>query len=80
MVNHDQKRVKAAGRWKVSDEITGDLLERASGNKANGSEGENSGICIGLILLANYTPINIFADKSCKTRPPELGGNQLASF
>ena len=32
MVNHIQKRVKAIGRGKVSDEITGDLLEQASGD------------------------------------------------
>ena len=80
MVDHDQKRVEATERWEVSDEITGDLLEQASGNRANRSKGGNGGVCVGLILLANHTPINIFVDKSCKARPPEFGGNQLASF
>ena len=45
MVDHDQKRVEATERWEVSDEITGDLLEQASGNRANRSKGGNGGVC-----------------------------------
>ena len=32
MVGHDQKRVKAIRKKKVSDKIVGDLLEQVSGN------------------------------------------------
>ena len=46
----------------------------------NGSEGGNSGVCVGLVLLANDTTLNIFLHKGCKTGPPELGGNQLTGF
>ena len=45
-----------------------------------GVRGGNGGVCVGLILVANSTPVNVIADKSCKTRPPELGGSQLVSF
>ena len=80
MVNHDQKRVEAIRKWKICDEVIGDLLEQASGNRANRSKGENSRLYVGFILLANGILVNILTDKSCKTRPPEFGGNQLASL
>ena len=39
MVNHDQKRVEAIRRGKIHDEVTGNLLEWASGNRADRSKG-----------------------------------------
>ena len=75
MVNHNQKCVKAGGGGKVGDEITENLLERAGGSGVNRSEGGNSGVGVGFVLLANHTLFNIFLHKRYKTRPPELGGN-----
>ena len=46
----------------------------------NRSEGRNSGVCVGFVLLANCPPFNIFLHKGHKTRPPELGGNQMMGF
>ena len=40
MVDHDQKRVKARGGWKVSDEITRDLLK---GSRDKGPDGVRGG-------------------------------------
>ena len=46
MVDHNQKRAEAARRWEVSDELTGDLLEQVSGNRADRSKGgEWWGMC-----------------------------------
>ena len=80
MVNHDQKGVKASREGKVGDEIAGDLLERVGGSQVDRGEGWNDGMHVGFVLLANHAPFNIFAYKGCKTRPPELGGNQLTDF
>ena len=41
----------------------------------NGSERRNSGMCIGFVLLANSTTVNIFMNKGGKAGPPEFGGN-----
>ena len=46
----------------------------------NGSEGENGGVYVGFVLLANHATFDIFLHKGCKTRPPEFGGNQLTGF
>ena len=77
MVNHDQKRVKAIEEGKVSDEITGDLLEQAGSNWANESEGGNGEMCVGFIFLTNGATFNIFMHEGSKAGPPKLGGNQL---
>ena len=39
-----------------------------------------SGMCIRLVLLACGTASNTFGHKLCKTGPPELRGDMLASF
>ena len=80
MVNHDQKRVKAIGRGKISDEIAGDLLEWVSGDGVNRSEGGNSRVHVGFVLLENSATINIFMNKGSEARPPEFRGNQLIGF
>ena len=78
MVDHDQKRVKASGEGKVRDEIAGKLLEGAGGSRVNGSEGWSSRVCIGFVLLADRTSLDIFSYKGYKIRLPEFGSNQLA--
>ena len=37
-------------------------------------------MCVGFVLLANCTSLDIFAYKRCKARPPELRGDKLAGF
>ena len=80
MVDHDQKRVEAVGEGKVGDKITGDLLERAGGSRANGGEGRNSGMCVEFILLTNGASLNIFAHEGSEAKLPEFGGHQLVGF
>ena len=80
VVNHNQKRVKASRGWEICDEVTEYLLEWTSGNGVDRSEGGNSGMCIGFIVLANGTSFNILSNKGCKTWPPEFEGNKLASL
>ena len=46
----------------------------------DGSEGENSEMYIGFVLLTSGATLYIFADEGSKTRPPEFKGNQLTSF
>jgi len=46
MVYHDQKRIKACGGGEISDQITGDLLERAGGRGFNWSERWDGGVCV----------------------------------
>ena len=46
MVNHNQKRVKARGDWKVSDEIARDLLKGSRGKGPDGGERWDSGVGI----------------------------------
>ena len=36
MVDHDQERIKAGGKGKISDEIIGNLLEGVRGHQLNG--------------------------------------------
>ena len=80
MVNHDQQRVKAGGKGKVSDEVTGDLLEGARSMGFDQGEWGNGGVCVGLVLLAQGAAFDIFSHELCETRPPEFRGNKLASF
>ena len=80
MIDHDQERVKAGGEGKVGDKITGDLLEQVGGSQVDRGEGQNGGMHVELVLLANCTPFDILAYKRCQTRPPEFGGDQLMGF
>ena len=52
MVDHDQKGIEAGGGGEVGDKVTGDLLEGTGCGGAYGSEWQNSGMCIRLVLLA----------------------------
>ena len=80
MVNHDQERIKAHGDWEIHDEITEDLLEGAGSREFDWGEQWDSGMSIGLVLLACSTAFDIAADKGGQARPPELGSNKLAGF
>ena len=80
MVDHDQKGIETLGKGEICDKITRDLLEWLSGSGANWGEGWNGGMCVGFVLLANCTSLNILAYERCKARPPELGGDKLAGF
>ena len=62
MVYHDQKGIKAGRRGEVGDKVTRDLLERVGGQGVNGGERGNSGISVGLVLLAGCTALDVFAD------------------
>ena len=55
-------------------------MERSSGGGANGGEGWNGGMCVGFVLLANRTSLDILAHERCKAGPPELRGDKLAGL
>ena len=80
MVDHDQKGIKTGGDGEISDEVAGDLLERVGGRGANGGEWGNSGMGVGLILLAGCATFDVFMDIGGKTGPPEFGCNELLGF
>ena len=80
MVNHDQKGIKAGGRWEVSDEVTHDLLEGAGGRGANGVERGNGRMGVGLVLLAGRAAFDVLPDIGSKTRPPKFSHDELMSF
>ena len=80
MVDHDQKRVEPIGRREIGDKVTGELLERPSGGRANGGKGGNGWVRVGLVLLASRTPFNVFTYERREAGPPKLGGNKLAGF
>ena len=80
MVDHDQQRIEARGSRKVSDKVTGDLLEWARGMRFDWGEWGNSGVHVRFVLLACGTSFNIFVHELSKAWPPELGSNKLPSF
>ena len=80
MVDHDQKGIKTIRKGKVSDQITGDLLEGAGARGQNGEEWGSGRMGVDLVLLARCTPPDIAANVRSEARPPKLRGNQLASF
>ena len=80
MVDHDQKGIKATGKGKVSDQITGNLLEGAGARGWNREERGARRMGVDLVLLARGTPADITPDVRGKAWPPKLRGNELASF
>ena len=80
MVYHNQERIKARRSGEISDEMTGDLLERARRKGFNRRQGRYGGMCVGFVLLACSAVLDITADKRSKAWPPELSGDQLAGF
>jgi hypothetical protein len=80
MVDHDQQGVKAGGKGKVGDEITGNLLEGTGGGGFDRGEGRDGRVGVCLALLAKGTTFDIFTNEVGKTRPPVFGSNELAGF
>ena len=73
MVYYDQKRVKATGKRKVSDEIVGDLLEGKGRVGSDGRKRRGGWMSISLILLADGATGDVFFDELRKSRPPIPG-------
>ena len=80
MVDHDQKGIKTIGKGKVSDEITGELLEGAGTGGWNGEKRWSGQMGIGFVLLARGTSVDITVDVRGEAWPPKFRGNELASF
>ena len=80
IVDHNQERVKVRGDQKVSDEIARNLLKGLRGKGLDGSERQDGGVGIQLVLLAGGTFFNILLDKLCKTRPLEFCCDKLMGF
>ena len=80
MVYHDHERIEAGGYGEIRDKIAGDLLEGTRGDGLDRGQGRYGGVCVSLVLLAESTALNIAADIGSEARPPEFGGDQLASF
>ena len=80
MVDHDQERIETGRDREVSDEVAGDLLERAGCRGVNGGEWWDGGMGISLVLLAGCTAFNVFVDVGGKARPPEFCRDELMGF
>ena len=80
MVDHDQQGIKTGGCGKVGNKVTGDLLEGVRSERLDWSEWGDSGVCVGLVLLACGIVFDIFLHKLYETRQPELGSNELMDF
>ena len=80
MVYHDQQRIEAGGKEKVSDEVTGDLLEGARCVGPNRSEQWNGGVYIHLVLLAQGTTVDVFPYELCEAWLPEFSSNELTGL
>ena len=80
VVHHDQERVKTGGEGEVGDEVARDLTEWKRRGGGNGRGGRGSGMCVHLVLLTGRAASNEGMNIRSEGRPPELGGNQLASL
>ena len=80
MVDHDQQGIKARGGGEVGDQVARDLLEGARGVGLNRGEQGDGGMHVRLVLLAYGAAFDILSHKLCKTQPPKLHGDELASF
>ena len=55
-------------------------MEGARGRGANGVEQGNSGVRVGLVLLAGGTTFDVLVDVRGQAGPPKLCSNKLVSF
>ena len=55
-------------------------MEWSSGGGANGGEGQNGGMCVGLVLLASRASLNVFVHERCEAGPPKFRGDKLVGF
>ena len=70
MVNHDQERIKAGGRWEIGDKVNRELLEWAMAAGGDGREHRDSRVGVNLYLLAKGTTRDEAADEGGHTWPP----------
>ena len=80
MVYHNQERIEARGEGKISDKITGNLLEWAGCQGFDGRQWRYDGVSVGFVLLASCTAFDISADIGGETWPPELSCEELMGF
>ena len=80
MVDHNQKGIKTIGKGKISDEVTGDLLEGVGAGGQNGEEWGSGQMGVYFMLLARGTSADITANVRGEAWPPKFRGNQLVSF
>ena len=80
VVHHDQERVKASGGGKVGDKVTRNLMEGKRRGGGDGCGRRSSGMCVRFVLLTSCTASNRGMNIGSEAWPPELGGDQLASF
>ena len=55
-------------------------MEGARGVGSDRGERGNSGVCVGFVLLARGTALNVLSHKLCETWPPEFGSHKLTCF
>ena len=75
MVDHNQQGVKTIGKGKVSDRVTGDLLEWMRAGGRNRQKRGFGGMRVDFVLLAGSASLHIAADIGSQTRPPEFHGD-----
>ena len=79
MVDHNQERIETRGRGKVSDKVTGDLLEGTGHTGYDKGKQENVE-CVRFVLLTHGTAFNVFPHVLYETWPPEFGSNKLSGL
>ena len=72
--------MEARGDGKISDEITGDLLEWPRSKRFDRRQWRYGGVSVSFVLLAFSTAFDVLADKGSEAQPPELRGDQLAGL
>ena len=70
MVNHDQERIKAGGRWEIGDQVNQQLLKGVCAARGNGGKCQDSQVGVDLHLLAEGTARDKAADEGGHTQPP----------
>ena len=80
MVNHDQQRIKASRKGKVSDKVARDLLKGVGCVGLDQGEWGDGRVCVRLVLLAHGAALDVFLHELCEAWPPEFGGDELAGF
>ena len=70
MVDHDQERITARGRWEISDKVNRELLKQVMAVGGDGRECGDSWVGVNLHLLAKGTTRDKAADKGGHTQPP----------
>ena len=72
MVDHDQKGIKTIGQGKVSNQITGELLEGAGTGGWNGRQWGSGWMGVDLVLLAGGASLDKTANVGGEAWSPKL--------